>query len=223
MAYQNSSAILLHTIQYTDSQKILHLYTEKWGRTSAIFSIKNNKKSQKALLSPLALLNITLYKKPNKSIFRTTENTIETPYKTIYSNPEKLSIAFFLSEFLLNVIKEEEPNKTLFDFLYSKLLIFDSLTKNFIDFHLFFLAQLTHHVGIYPNYSAINETLLSNSNISFELLNSFFDNNNYSNFSSGLNQNTRQMLLKNLINYYNFHLNISLSLKTLDVLSTVYA
>lgn len=58
----------------------------------------------------------------------------------------------FINEILCKVLKEEEPNIPLFDFLKTTLVNLDQAHDNFSNMHLYFLAELTSHLGIFPNF-----------------------------------------------------------------------
>ena len=56
-------------------------------------------------------------------------------------------MAIFLTEVLTKMLREEEKNEDLFDYLIYSIERFDELQENFVNFHLYFLIQLTDYMG----------------------------------------------------------------------------
>ena len=63
----------------------------------------------------------------------------------------KISIALFIAEVLYKCIREEEKNKTLFDFLHTSIQLLDEDSSGNNIFHLLFMIKLSKHLGFYPH------------------------------------------------------------------------
>ena len=77
-------------------------------------------KHKMALFQPLNLLDLDLFLK-DKGLCRISEAKSAYPFKETPYNIYKSSIALFLAEVLCKVLKEEEENVPLFDFLEEKI------------------------------------------------------------------------------------------------------
>ena len=149
----NTRGIILHCIKYSESSVIAKTYTEMFGMQSYMINGVRSKKSKKkpGLLQPLSMLNMTVYYKEGNGIQRVNSlNSI--PQKIVLSsNISNSTISLFIAEVLYKTIKEEEPNQGLFDFLIEWLerLKGDHISVNF---HLFFLLELSKFLGFYPSH-----------------------------------------------------------------------
>jgi len=169
---QKTKAIVLHHLKYSETSVILTLYTKEYGRQSYMINgIRSAKSKQKmGLLQPLFLLEIDAYHKPGRDVQRMKEFKIAEIYNSIPYDIVKSTMAMFLAEMLHKVIRSEEPDKNLFEYIFRSLHYFDSLEKGSPNFHLWFLTQLLSHLGfrLENNYS--------DKNCWFDVKNGFFVN-----------------------------------------------
>jgi len=144
------------------------------------------------------------------------------------------------AEVLHKAIKEEETNLPLFNFLQSAIHLLDLKTKNYENFHLVFLAELSKYLGFYPQTNNVNTKV----NLYFNLQEGVFTNiNPYHNASIEtpisnyflrvyetkifeldelkMNGKDRRTLLNLFLNYYNFHLSNFDEVKSLCILEEV--
>ena len=145
-------AIILHTIKHTDNSLIVYTYTDKFGRQTYIVNYSHSHKSKNRinLFQSLFLLDIEAYSKQSANIQRIKEYKLAEPLHTIAFDIKKATIAMFLAEVLYKIIREEEPNEKLFDFIFNSILIFDKINRGAENFHLHFLANLSKYIGFYP-------------------------------------------------------------------------
>lgn len=232
-----TSAIVLSSLKYGDSGKIVKLYTESSGVQSFIVKsvyAKNNRKN--SLLIPLNSLEIVFEDKSKPSLHHFKEISQSHHYQSLYQHPAKTSIVLFLAEVLNAVLKEEEANVRLFRFIQNSFLEFDQKQNSFADFHVWFLTNLTQFLGFYPH--------LENSSQYFDLTNGistneipngiFISESNLLNFEKILsldffaqtenqfNQNQRKSILSTLMKYYELHISDFRHPKSLDVLRLVF-
>lgn len=147
-----TNGVVLNYLKYSENSVITKIYTKNFGIQSYILKGLGSKKTkmQKAFLQPLSLVELTVYHKENKGIQSLNQIKLGVPFQTIPFNIYKSSTAFFLAECLSKIIREEEPNPDMFDFIYHSVEFFDISEKNSNNFHLIFLLQLTKYLGIYP-------------------------------------------------------------------------
>ena len=145
-----------------------------------------------------------------------------------------------MAEVLYKSIKEEEPNEHLFEFLYNTIKVLDLSENGSANFHLLFLAQLSKHLGFYPqkppklNPSKIYFDLQEGCFVNLrphhnafveppysDLFHSIFGTNFDVMDTLKLTQKERKILLEALLNYYSLHLSNFDNLKTLDILEEV--
>jgi DNA repair protein RecO (recombination protein O) len=156
----SSRAVVLHQLKYAETSLIVTLYTEAEGRQSYMINgIRSVRSKQKTgFFQPLFLLEIEAYHKPGREIQRMKEFRILEAYRSIPFQIVKSSMAMFLSEVLYRVLRSEESDPNLFEFLIHSFGFFDSMQHGQANFHLWFLANLSGFLGFKPenNYNVIN-------------------------------------------------------------------
>ncbi len=143
-----SKAIVLSTTKYLGNMLLVKLYTEKSGQQS--FIIRNEKKKRNVFM-PFSVLEIDYDEKENRSLHKLKETNQAFQLKTVYLFPDKSAIVLFMAELVAKVVKEEEGNPELFQFLEESILKLDSSAVNSETFHLFFILGLSRHTGFYPS------------------------------------------------------------------------
>ena len=148
-------AIVLGTTRYLGNMVLVRMYTESKGQS--LFIHKGGKRNQAAFL-PLTLVEIVAEEKVNRSIQKLKEHSILDGFKEIYLDPEKSAIGLFLTELISKVVKEEEGNQPLFNYLLNMVSHLNSNEVDTKTFHLIFLIGLSEFAGFYPlgNYSTLN-------------------------------------------------------------------
>lgn len=238
--------VVLHNIKYSETSVVAYIYTELFGRqTYLINGIRSRKsKGKMAMLSPLSLLDMQVYYRPNKQMQRIAEMSPKPHLVSIPFDPVKGSIAMFLSEILYKSLKQEESDPAMFQFLHHAIAYFD-LAENSTqkaNFHLIFLFYLSRHLGFFPesNYSSTHELFdllngsfvivppIHNAYLSVadsRLLQLLFDTTSDFTFKTQhtISQNKRTRLLNLLLRYYAHHIEGIDNIKSLDVLKEVFA
>jgi DNA repair protein RecO (recombination protein O) len=233
-----SKGIVFNHINYLESSIITTIYTENHGRLTFIINNARTLKSKIKvnIFQPLVLLDFDYYFNNKKQIHRIKEIRIISPFNSIPFNIYKCSIALFITEILDKAIKEEEPNKNLFEFIYDSVIALDSIKSNYSDFHIIFLMRLTKYLGFYPvnNYSEMNKffnledgmfvpgsTIQSNClDLEISRYFSYFISNSFSDLI--LTQKNRKMILESIIRYYYLHLHGIKEIKSLKVLNEIF-
>ena len=233
-----TKAIVLSALKYSDTSLIVKCFTEEEGVKSYMLRgvLKAKKgKLKPAYFQPLTQLQITASHTHKNTLNSIKEAQVTQHYVTIYTSIVKQSIVLFLSEILSGIIKEEEENKQLYEYLETALIWLD--THNSIaNFHLLFLLNLTRFLGFYPAIQkdaigfnllegSFTNTIVDKSTISGDELISFkkllginFDGIH----SISFNKQERQRVLQTIIRYFEVHLDGFKKPKSLSVLETVF-
>lgn len=237
-----TKGIVFHQIKYSETSLIVKIYTREFGLLSYLMKGIRSKKSKihPILLQHLSLLDLVVHHNKKNNIQHIREVQSAHHYKNLPFNIIKSSIIIFINELLVKSIREEESNSSLFDFIFRSIQWLDLSENNFVNFHLIFTMQLTRFLGFYPQGSYTNKNLYFNleegcfenikpihSNIlknrSAQL---FSELTQYSFETMGelkLKNENRNMLLDQMINYYQLHLPNFGELKSLEVLRTVFS
>lgn len=234
-----TQAIVLSKLKYRDNDLIIKCYTKQRGIVSYILRgiLKSTKSNSKiAYFQPLSQLQIEEVYKANHSLQSIKEVKLHYTYYSLYTNIYKSSIAMFISEVLAIVLKEEEKNEILYNYIETALEWLDH-ENEFSNFHLLFLLKLTKYLGFYPETSNIELPY-------FNLSKGEFDTNKRDNYSiSGenldllkqllgikfdalnsikINSKQRQSFLNMLLLYFELHLGDFKKPKSMQVFNQVF-
>ena len=239
---EKTKAIVLHQIKYTDSGIVAQVYTRKFGRQSFLIRGLRNKKSGRyyAHFQPMSVLELVMNYKESKGMQVLKESSVSYSPSDIYSNIKKSSVAIFLGEVLTSYLKEETPNKELFDFIEESIVYFDGCKEYFANFHIAFLAGLSCFLGFEPGrrtdrnqhfFDMLNGVFVTvppshgnfaNADIS-DFLAAFFSTS-YENINDILlTGSMRNEILEVIVRYYSIHLPGIKKIKSLEVLKEVFS
>jgi DNA repair protein RecO (recombination protein O) len=240
MAVLTTKAIVFSALKYGDTSLIVKCFTEEEGLKT--YMVKGVLKSRKgklksAYFQPLTQLQLTANHNNKGTLNTIKEAQVIHPYESIYTSVVKQTIVLFLSEILSTIIREEEENEILYEYIETSLIWLD--THNSIsNFHLLFLLNLSRFLGFYPD--------LSNSHYeAFSLIDGSFTNSIHEKLTvtgeklvafkklMGINfdaihtisfsKKERQAVLRIVIRYFELHLDGFKHPKSLDVLETVFS
>lgn len=234
-------AIVIRSIDYSETSIIVKVYTEEFGLQSYLIKgAKRSKASIRAsLFQPLFLLNLNVYNKEGKQLQTIKEATLDIPLNSTYTNPSKISILFFINEMLNKCLQEAEANPELFSFLHEAIQFLDSAEAHFTNFHLIFLVRLSRYLGFYPqgNYTASTpmfdlregrfvrqlpthpDYLLDNKS---KLIYQIITSNWYSMEKLEVSYQERKEILENLIRLYQIHLSFMGNISSHKVLEEIF-
>ncbi|MGQ7867746.1 DNA repair protein RecO [Sunxiuqinia sp. sy24] len=239
---EKTRGIYLHHINYSETSIIACIYTEKFGIQSYLIQGVRKRKGSfsKSLFQSLFLLDMEVYYRPGRDLQRLKDVRLSMPFESMPFEMVKSSQAIFLSEVLLKCLKEEEPNADLFDFLFHAIALLDMKKDGIANFHLAFLFHLTYFLGVSPQASLTPQNLFFDLetamfSTSEPLHNQFMNAETTANFKQlfqfdlgkieqiTMSNRERSVLLNQLLIYYQIHLDLSGSLKSLAVLKEVLA
>ena len=217
------------------------MYTEAFGRASYLVSRTRSKRGglSKALFAPLTVWELEVDHQPKRELHRIKEAHACFPLTDVAGDPVKSMLALFLSEVLFRVVREQESDLRLFQYLYESIHLLEYADKGIANFHLVFLLGLLQPLGIFPNVEAyhpgdyfdmlnglftddlplhshfLNE---SDSAVFVRLLRIGFDNMALFGFS----RQDRHAILQYILAYYRLHLPDFPEIKSLSILQSLF-
>ena len=165
----STEAIVLSYLKYSETSIIVKCLTQSDGLKSYLIKgIRSVKKKtiNIGFFQPLTILEIDANHRNKGTLESIRSVKIIEPYKTIHVDVLKNTIVLFLSEILSKSIKEEEENKSLYEFIKTSLMWLDS-SENFVNFHVQFITKLLKYLGVSPDESLITLS-------SFDIINGVF-------------------------------------------------
>ena len=233
-----TKAIVLSSLKYQEKSLIVKCFTESDGLKSYFVpsAYSNKKVNQKiAYFQPLTIIEIEANHKNKGTLEHFKEIRLAHSYYSINTDIVKSTIVIFLSEILHHAIKEEEKNQSLFSFLETALLWFDTHQET-TNFHLILMMEVTKYLGFYPDlteldfpyfdskegyftpFQSINSLTEHETHLFKRLLQLKFDSDQK--IFAGIE---RQLLLKILLDFYTLHLDGFKKPKSLEVLKDVFS
>lgn len=238
-----TEAIVLHTIKYGDSSVIAYMLTSLYGRQNYIVQGvgkggARGKSKKSALLQPMFPLEIVGLTSSKMELHRIKEVRLLEPLSALPFDIAKSTIALFMAEVIYRLVKEEQPDSELFDYVRSTVLALDGATEGVANFHLRFLAGLSRHLGFYPtneyeegNYFDITEGCFTPiqpmHGLHFAPAESaLLDRMLRTPFAElgtiRLSRTERSNFLAAMLLYYGFHLDAINQVKSLKILSEIF-
>jgi len=219
-----TKAIALNYIKYRDTSIIARIYTREFGTQSYVINrirVKNPK-FKIAHFQPFTLLDLVCYHNEKRDIQRISEMRVSDINHRISFDISKSGISLFLTEILIKVLKEEQQDYELFDFIYKSIVHLNEMKQGIGHFHIQFLLKLGKYLGMVStsanelikelsysaNYSA-NEPILQ------KMMNSDYTDNLL------LNKNDRQQILDMVIKLYQYHFDNLKEIRSLVILKEV--
>lgn len=224
-----TNGIVLGFIRYRDTSIIVRIYTEAFGlRSYLINGVRStkNKNNKIALYQPFTLLEMLVYNKPNTDLNYISESKIYQPFHSIPFDIHKTTICLFLTEVLTKVLKSDQADQELFDFLINSILSLENLPQHFENFHLQFLIRLSGFLGFYiAEASEIGEQL-QRAGYAFDYEPYALQMNELIGADYGTVQQipnkVRSEILAALLKFYQLHFEGFGEMKSLNILKEIY-
>jgi DNA repair protein RecO (recombination protein O) len=149
MARHITRGIVLQKINYSETSLIIKMLTPSNGVQSFIFPGAKRKKKHGNLVQSLAILSVEYYQRSDSDLPKITAIEPAIVAQTLWYDPYKSSILFFMNEVLLNTLRDNERNDELYHFLENILQVLDH-TDHIANFPAKFLYRLTRYLGFAP-------------------------------------------------------------------------
>ncbi len=235
-----TKAILIHHVRYSDHSLIAHLYTRDYGRLPVMVKGVSSRRASTRLnyFQPLGIFNAELYYYEKRELHNMKEMSLAYVPQMIHSDIHRTTMAVFISEILHNVIREEDANTLLYDFIESSVIALDEASHPISNFHLWFLVALTDYTGIGPTHTTRDNCYFDMATGQFTsimpmhrdflhppaaaLLNRLLQMPAEETGSLQLSGEERSYLLTQLLRYYNLHLPGIREIRSLQVFKEIF-
>lgn len=161
MSLGKCRAIVIRTVDYSESSVVLKCFTDLHGMQSYMVNGVRSKKGsiRPSQLMPLTLLELDAYHQQNKNLQRIKELKCSPQLRQLHFDMIKSAIGMFMTEVVNRCIREENhPDPHLFEYLYHAVQFLDLETESCANFPLVFITQLSRYMGFYPRGSYTPET-----------------------------------------------------------------
>ncbi len=223
---QKTEAIIIYSFPIREKKFMLELFSREHGRMSFV----TNRRMQ-----PLTIVSVVFDEHRRKI----STLDIAYAYTDLLYNPLKLSIGFFVAEFIRYATRNEPANVPLYDYLRQSLMWLDVVEESFANFHLVLIMRVSLFLGLAPNTDEYRQTSYfdmreacftdiipphrdylsrEESAVIVNLLRMSFANMHL----FLLNKGQRNRITDRLIHYYRLHIPDFPEMKSLDVLRELF-
>lgn len=143
-----TEAIVLRSMKYRESSKILSLYTREYGKLSVIAKgCRGPKNRFGSSLEPLNYVEAVLYKKSNRDLQLLSQCDVIKPFHRIPEEMERLYVALTVVALLEKVAHPEEKNEPLFEVTLAALQSVHDATQNKVNVLYKYEIELLNLLG----------------------------------------------------------------------------
>lgn len=235
-----TQGIVLRRIKYGESSKIVHIYTEDFGKLSfMIHGSKSKKNPTERYLQPMYALDMQVYFKESREVQKVKEINLNPPWKNIPFDFKKTALSQFMAETVNKTLREGEPDKDLFGFLKNITTFLDETDMPTANFAPLFMVKYSRFLGlqINNNFSESRSVLdmqagkfitghpihkhfahPETARLIHEMLNSPITAMHLLNTK----KENRNHIISLFIDYFNFHLNKPGKINSVSILSEVF-
>lgn len=140
-------AIVLRRLDFGDTSRIAHFFTEEFGKLTAMVKGAKSPKSKTGLaIDLLNVVELVLYKKDTREVQLVSQVEMLKHFSSIRDDFEKYKFASAVIELLSTLITESEPHPKLFEGSVKILSLIDSSNQSpkilFVKYFFFFLKEL---------------------------------------------------------------------------------
>ncbi len=155
---KKTEGIVLRSMKHQEANLITTLYTREYGVMSFIITGYRSTRSRRkhSYFQPLSIVEIVFQERPNRDLHKISESKVAHLLHEVQSAPIKLSLGLAMMEIFYDVVKEEESQPGLYDFLRAVIIQLDQSPQRLIQLFLYFLVHLTRFLGFFP-YDASDE------------------------------------------------------------------
>lgn len=159
--YETLHCIALRTVKYNDKSSILSVYTLETGRMALSIPAGKGPAAARirALTMPMSCFECVAFIKPGREVHNFRDlKADESSLRADFQNPLRISLAFFLADFLNSLLKEPMADAKLWCLLQDtcRRLATEKGTR-LPNFHIFTLLRLVRIMGIEPDRSTFSQ------------------------------------------------------------------
>lgn len=143
-------AIVLSSVRYTDSQRVIRFFTEDFGLKSYLVRRKKVRGgSGFATLHPFALLEINEQERTRGNLPVLKEYHAQVVLNSLVMNPEKSAVAMFGAELLTRCLADNHTHRELFETIWSLTRQLD-LDEQAGVYALLLSGRIVRYLGLMP-------------------------------------------------------------------------
>ena len=151
---ETTEAIVLKSLKYGDTSKIVTLYTKSFGKTTVIAKGARGKTSKfGSALEPMSYIAAVFYRKENRDIQLLSQADLIEVHRSLNDDEKKLSVGLCIIEFLHASIHDQEQHEEVFNLTKNALSALNASPQSEINFLVWYLIHLISLHGFEFDFS----------------------------------------------------------------------
>jgi len=143
-----TEAVVLKTVKYGDTSKIITAFTREYGKLSLIAKGARTSRSKfVSILNPMSCIQAVFYLKESRDIHLLSDASLSRVHKSIVEDPKKTMTGFAMLDALNTAVHTREPHPVLFDHLVEALDVLDLAEQSPVNSLVAFLIALLREIG----------------------------------------------------------------------------
>lgn len=157
--YCHLDCIALRTVRHTDRHSILSAYTRQRGRMSFIIPAGQGREAarRRAMLMPGSRFACEADLRESAPAagahLPAMRDVVSRGDNAAVAHPVKSAVTLFIADFINTLMRDSMPDELMFDFCDSMLAFYPRATRGSANFHLMFMIRMMHFAGIEPDTS----------------------------------------------------------------------
>ncbi len=144
-----TEAIVLKSMKYRDTSKIVTFYTKEYGKLNGIAKGARSAKNKfGSALEPLTHSMLVLYKKEHRDLHLISQCDAIDSFRNFTEDLDRMSIGLAVLELVNQLTHDEERKPALFPLLLETLSALNSSTKNYETYLQAFRLRLAALFGL---------------------------------------------------------------------------
>ena len=128
MSPEKTLAIVIRTIEFSETSLVVTLFTEDFGKVSALAKGARRPKGPfDGALDLLTICRVVFLPKSSESLDLLTEAKLERSFRAASRNLASLNAAYYMAEMLRELTDEHDPHPQLFQLAQQTLIALDSV------------------------------------------------------------------------------------------------
>ncbi|KAA3597863.1 MAG: DNA repair protein RecO [Calditrichaeota bacterium] len=153
MAIQKIKALILRSVNFHETSRILTVFTEEYGKITLIAKGVRKSKSQLiGILEPTNIIQAIIYKKPNRDIYTLTQAELLTSLTKLKQDLKKLYLGYAILETILKLTETEDESPELFKLAANSLFFLNKSGNNNWNQLFFFWFEFLKLSGYQMNF-----------------------------------------------------------------------
>ena len=158
-----SDAIVLRGMDYSETSRIVTLFTRKQGKVSVMAKgARRTKSSFGSTLQPMAYTQVVYYYKPTRTLQMLTESSHVTALHRLHRSLDKITIGLRVVELVDALMEDEDPQPDVFELLLQSLQALNDADERIGNVWPYMQLRMARILGVAPaidreNVQAVGE------------------------------------------------------------------